>query len=76
MQVQCPIVSPLQMLTFSLVNKSPDYSGAFVILQTSHPNLKAYGTCQISASSLAYANLNNRDELHQRIRKRSGLPRS
>jgi hypothetical protein len=27
-----------------LVNKSPDYSGAFVILHTNHPNLKAYGT--------------------------------
>lgn len=63
------------MLTLSLVNKSPDYSGAFVILRTSHPNLEAYGASQNHVSSLD-TNLQNRDELHQRIRKRSGLPRT
>jgi hypothetical protein len=73
MQVPRPIISPPQMLTLSSVNKSPDYSGAFVILRTSIPNLKAYGAPRISISSLTHANLNDRDELYQRIWERSGL---
>jgi hypothetical protein len=34
--------SGFSLLT-DLVNKSPDYSAAFVILRTNFPNLKAYG---------------------------------
>ena len=30
-------------LLICLVNKSPDYSAAFVVLRTNVPNLKAYG---------------------------------
>ncbi len=31
------------LVLICLVNKSPDYSAAFVILRTNIPNLKAYG---------------------------------
>lgn len=39
-----------------LVNKSPDYSAAFVILRTNVPNLKAYGLIPFSLRIARCAN--------------------
>lgn len=43
-------------LLIRLVNKSPDYSAAFVILRTNVPNLKAYGLIPFSLRIARCAN--------------------
>ena len=62
----------LRFFLIGLVNKSPDYSGAFIILRTNIPKLKAYGSSQFFSHDTGLIRY-RRHDIYQRFRERSGL---